>query len=109
LVGLFDNLFPAGEQDIDFEEFKTSYLKGSALASQLAKESILATKLQQVIENKNYNDIEIAFNLYTIMREEHSLLADLGDFSMLVDTPELLRRKFDQVNAKSSKDKKKGS
>lgn len=50
LVNLYDGMFPAGEEnEPSFEEFTQNYLKGTALASSLAKESIVAGKLQKVV------------------------------------------------------------
>lgn len=46
LVNLYDGMFPAGEEnEPSFEEFSKSYLKGTALASNLAKEALVAGKL----------------------------------------------------------------
>jgi hypothetical protein len=55
-------MFPAGEEkEPSFEEFTQNYLKGTALASSLAKESIVAGKLQKVVSSKSYDEIERIF------------------------------------------------
>jgi hypothetical protein len=43
-------MFPAGEEnEPTFEEFSQNYLKGSAMASSLAKEALVAGKLKDVV------------------------------------------------------------
>ena len=98
LVELFDNSFPGlAREDYQpsYEEFKEKYLVSSSLASQLAKETIAADRLDKIIKDKNYEEIEQIFQYYTLLREEHNLIAPDLMFSHCLDNPELLQKDVD--------------
>lgn len=62
LVELFDKSFPGqSEMAPTYQEFKEKYLVGSSLASQIAKESLAAEKLDKIIKEKSYDQIESIF------------------------------------------------
>ena len=43
------------------------------LASRLAKESFVVNQMEKLLKDKDYNQVEAAFSLYAIMREERLL------------------------------------
>lgn len=68
LVSLYDTLMP-NDGDLTFEEFVEKYRKGSNIASRLAREAFVINRMEEILQNKNYQEIEDVINLYAVMRE----------------------------------------
>ena len=51
---------------------------------------MLVAKVDHVIQNKDYDEIEVMFQLYTVIRQEHQLLGNDFNFNLLVDTPQVI-------------------
>jgi hypothetical protein len=43
------------------------------LASRLAKESFVVNQMEKLLKDKDYDQVEAAFDLYAVMREERLL------------------------------------
>ena len=68
LVSLYDTLMPSDE-DLTFEEFVERYRKSSNLAARLAREAFVINRMEEILKDKNYQEIEDMINLYAVIRE----------------------------------------
>lgn len=74
LVSLYDKMMPQSEAGVSEEEFKEKYFQSSQLAAKFAKEAFVVNQMEQMLSNKDFDQIDNLFNLYTVMREERQLL-----------------------------------
>jgi len=108
LVSLYDTLMP-NDSALTFEQFVERYHKASNLASRLARESFVINKMEEILRDKKYQEVEDIINLYTVMREERLLRNEVYvlDSEQEVRTVrEAPRTKDDQKKRDEGKDKK---
>jgi len=75
LVSLYNQIMPdENSEELTYETFKERYLKSTQLASRFAREAFVVNQMEKVIANKDFDEVENAFALYTIMREERQLV-----------------------------------
>lgn len=72
-MSLYDTLMPRDSGEVSFEEFQEKYVQSQKLAARFAKESFVVNKLERILRDKNYDQIENVVNLYAVMREERLL------------------------------------
>ena len=77
MVSLFDAVY--GEQtkknkEVTMDEFKEKYVEMMEVSNRCVKESFAVNQLRNIIENKDYDDIETLFQLYLAQKEETQLL-----------------------------------
>lgn len=84
LVSLYDTLIGSPE-NMSFQEFKDRYMHSQMLASRLAKESFVVNQMEKLLKDKDYDQVEAAFNLYAVMREER--LLEKSEFFMSEEDP----------------------
>lgn len=73
LVSLYDSVYTA-KADLSLDEFKARYLQSIEVSNRMLKESYAVSQIQTIIENKDYDEIENLFNLYTTMKQERQIL-----------------------------------
>ena len=72
-VSLYDQLDLGSSADLSLEEFKEKYLASQTLAARLAKETYLADKMNRLLFDKDFDDIDRIFKLYTVMKQERQV------------------------------------
>jgi hypothetical protein len=75
LVSVFDNVYGDKQtQKLTYEEFKAKYLDSILLGNRLVKESYVVSTLQALIAEKDYDQIDTLFQLYSVHKEEMTML-----------------------------------
>ena len=55
------------------KQFKDKYFESSNMAARLAKESNIVKKMEKILKNKDFDEIENIFNLYAVMKQERDI------------------------------------
>ena len=58
------------------KQFKDKYFESSNMAARLAKESNIVKKMEKILKNKDFDEIERIFNLYAVMKQERDIAGD---------------------------------
>lgn len=70
---MYDSVYSA-KADLSFDEFKARYLTSIEMSNRILKESYAVGQIQSIIANKDYDQIDKLFTLYTVMKQERHLL-----------------------------------
>ena len=71
LTNLYDETFKKqGDGPLSMDEFEQKYFSSAGVTERILQEAYAVSKLKRVFENKDYEKIDLAFNLYSILREE---------------------------------------
>ena len=72
-ISLYDQLDLSTSTDLSLEQFREKYLASQSLAARLAKETYLADKMDRLLFEKDFDDIDRIFKLYTVMKQEREV------------------------------------
>lgn len=68
LVSMYDSVFKDPSK-VTKKQFKQTYLRSSLVASRLASESYAVHQMTQIIQGKDFDQIESLFSYYTLVSE----------------------------------------
>ena len=72
-ISLYDQLDLSTSTDLSLEQFREKYLASQSLAARRAKETYLADKMDRLLFEKDFDDIDRIFKLYTVMKQEREV------------------------------------
>lgn len=73
-----DNTQKQKDEPLSIEEFRAKYYHMIELGNKSVKESFAVSQIQRVIEEKDYTEIDMLFQFYTVSKEESLLLKQHG-------------------------------
>jgi len=75
---MYDELFGTAKNDISLHEFAALHLKSAISEAKLRRDGHMVGKIKELLEGKDYNDIEQCMSLFTVLNEEQAFMAKYG-------------------------------
>lgn len=91
MITLYDSIYgDISSKELTYEEFKDKYLQSVQIGNQSVKEAYVVGQIQRIIAEKDYEEVDTMFQLYTVMKEERNLLESLKympeEFDLIAST-----------------------
>ena len=87
---LYDQFDPQSPTTpMSLEQFQDKYFESQAMATRVAKEVYLVKKMDTILRDKEYDDIDNIFKLYTVMKQERDIAGEaymLDESSLSVES-----------------------